>query len=364
MGYFIDTPGFDDTSRSNTEILKEIAACFCSMYKKGLKLDGIIYLHRISDPRMSGSAMKNLNMFQKLCGTQSSPNVVFVTNMWEKLQQQTGGIDAGERREEELRTTNLFWGGMLSHGSRVMRHTGDRKSAQAILASILDAQTKVTLDIQVEMIDQGLQLDQTAAGKYLKQDYADLMHKFKVEEEEMQQSKLAAIDDKDEEMAILMNEEISKLRDELSRTKRANENLHLGFQGLWNEKIRSFQELVVGNISTNTEENVNSSTEADKDLRKIEELELSIRLLEKNHQAEMELLEEHKSRMSQEGRILRAEAENVSAENEVLTDRVRRLDKEKKELEDLLHREKSKREKSRKLDKTVVLKKKAPLIKG
>jgi len=346
----IDTPGFDDTSRSNTDILKEIAACFCNVYAKGLRLNGIIYLHRISDPRMSGSAIKNLNMLQKLCGTQSLPNVVLVTTMWGELQQQTGGIAAGERREEELKKTDLFWAGMLSHGSNIMRHTGDRESAQAILSSILDTRTKVTLNIQTEMIDEGLRLDQTAAGKYLKQDYTDLMHKYKVEAEEMQKSKLAAINEKDIEMVVAMEEEMSKLTDEIAKAKRADEMLKLDFRVLRDEKSRSFQASAARNTFTNTEETATSSKQIDTDLRKIEELERNIQLLEKKHKAEMELLEaQHKSQISREERILREKAKGISAENEVLAGLVRRLDREKKELAN--RKERQRQEKFRKPDK-------------
>ncbi|KAE9368404.1 hypothetical protein N431DRAFT_381805 [Stipitochalara longipes BDJ] len=360
-GYLIDTPGFDDTSRSNTDILKEVAACFCNMYAKGLKLNGIVYLHRISDPRMSGSAMKNLNMFQKLCGTQSSPNVVLVTTMWKELQQQTGGIAAGERREEELKTKDLFWAGMLNRGSKIMRHTGDRKSAQAILSSILDARTKVTLDIQTEMVDEGLQLDQTTAGKYLKQDYADLMHKYKVEAEEMQKSKLAAIDEKDKEMVAVMDEEMSKLTDEITKAKEADQNLKLNFRVLRDEKSWSFREPAAPNTSMDAEETASSSKETDADPRKIEELERSIQLLEQKHKAEMELLEEqHKSEISREGRMLRAKAKNVSAENEVLADLVRRLDQEREDLMNQMRRKKQGQEKLRKPDKAVPRKRPPP----
>jgi hypothetical protein len=52
--YLIDTPGFDDTNRSDTEVLKEIARWLVASYKGKILLNGIIYLHRITDIRMQG----------------------------------------------------------------------------------------------------------------------------------------------------------------------------------------------------------------------------------------------------------------------------------------------------------------------
>ena len=324
------------------------------MYANGLKLNGIIYLHRISDPRMSGSAVKNLNMLQKLCGAQSLPNIVLVTTMWGELQKQTGGIDAGKRREEELKTTDLFWAGLLSRGSKIMRHTGDRKSAEAILSSILDAQTKVTLDIQIEMVDEGLQLDQTTAGKYLKQDYANLMHKYKLEAEEIQRSSLAAIDDKDKEMVVAMEEEKSKLTAKIVKANKADRMLRLDFHVLREEKRRAFLELASSNISMDIEETASSSKDIDTYEREIEELKRSIQVLEKKHNADIELLEQHKLQISQEKNVLQVKSMNISAENKVLAEIVHRLDQEKKKLENLVRRKKQRQKKFRQPDRAAL----------
>ncbi len=48
----IDTPGFDDTERSDTEILTEISRLLALQYEIGMKLKGVIFLHRITDVRI------------------------------------------------------------------------------------------------------------------------------------------------------------------------------------------------------------------------------------------------------------------------------------------------------------------------
>ena len=56
--HLIDTPGFDDTTRSDVDILMEVAFFLATTYNNEIKMDGIIYLHRIMDVRMRGSAIK------------------------------------------------------------------------------------------------------------------------------------------------------------------------------------------------------------------------------------------------------------------------------------------------------------------
>jgi len=88
--YFIDTPGFDDTNRSDTEVLRELANWLTKSYSDSIKLNGILYFHRISDVRMQGSAKKNLLMFKKLCGEDALRNVILVTSMWDRVSMEDG----------------------------------------------------------------------------------------------------------------------------------------------------------------------------------------------------------------------------------------------------------------------------------
>ena len=101
---FIDTPGFDDTDTKDSDILKIIWG-YISV--GSLRLSGLLYLHRITDDRVGGTALKNLGMFQKLVWDHNMRNVILVTTMWGKLQPP----DIGEARVKELTETGKFWGG-------------------------------------------------------------------------------------------------------------------------------------------------------------------------------------------------------------------------------------------------------------
>ena len=103
--YLIDTPGFDDTNRSDVEVLQDIAHWLSASFKDGIPLSGIIFLHRISDPRMAGSARRNLIIFKRPCGERAYQSVVLATSMWSKVSEAEG-----ETRERELVETETFWG--------------------------------------------------------------------------------------------------------------------------------------------------------------------------------------------------------------------------------------------------------------
>ena len=115
--HLIDTPGFDDTNKKDVEVLRDIAGWLGVTYKKKILLSGLIYLHPISDNRLRGSALRNLFMFKKLCGPECLRGIVLATTMWGLV-----NPDDGDKRENQLRSTDDFWGEMEKGGSRVMRH--------------------------------------------------------------------------------------------------------------------------------------------------------------------------------------------------------------------------------------------------
>ncbi|KAJ8517864.1 hypothetical protein ONZ45_g5011 [Pleurotus djamor] len=163
----VDTPGFDDTTRSDTDILKLIASWLEKTYKKGHRLAGILYLHRISDNRMAGSPLRNLHLFQSLCGVDPLKRVIFVTTMWTPQLK----MDLATARETELKVK--FWKSMLENGSRTERFQGDFASAWEILDSLLHAEARpVPVLLQEELVDLRKRLRETAAGRTL---YADLV---------------------------------------------------------------------------------------------------------------------------------------------------------------------------------------------
>ncbi|KAJ4856515.1 50S ribosome-binding GTPase domain-containing protein [Trichoderma breve] len=171
--YLIDTPGFDDTHRSDTEILRQVADWLNRSYQAQIRLAGIVYLHRITDNRMGGTALKNLSIFKKLCGDEGLSCVVLVITMWGLVSR-----EEGERREHDLSTKPEYWAGMVSRGSKVLRLDKGTVSALAVMEHIFAQRRRITLDIQQEMAS-GKTLDETSAGQEVQADLAALRKKHK-----------------------------------------------------------------------------------------------------------------------------------------------------------------------------------------
>ena len=158
----VDCPGFDDTVRSDTEILREITEMLSALYIVSLKLKGVIYLHRITDNRMQGSAMKNLQLFMKLVGESALSNVVFVTTMWGKVQKN----DESEANDHDSELREEYWADFLRLGASATRFDGSQASAEGILSQLL-GKKDVVLKVQHELVDERMSLNQTTAGAFL-----------------------------------------------------------------------------------------------------------------------------------------------------------------------------------------------------
>lgn len=162
--YLVDTPGFDDTERTDTEILLQIAGWLSSAHTAKVKLSGIIYLHRIPDVRVGGSGVKNLKMFRGLCGEDNLGSVVLATTMWDSV---AHNMPMGEAREAQLKDEPNLWGKMIDHGSMVMRHDRGETSGMEILRYLIGRREKITLAIQKELNDENKPLNDTGAGAVL-----------------------------------------------------------------------------------------------------------------------------------------------------------------------------------------------------
>lgn len=119
---------------------------------------------------MAGSPLRNLTLFEKLCGKGAFQNVILTTTMWDKVDESMGSI-----REEELRKT--YWKAMVNVGSGLARFRNTHDSAWEIISRF--TRPRVPLKLQVEMVDKGLELSETAAGLTLFRWLGDLIAQFR-----------------------------------------------------------------------------------------------------------------------------------------------------------------------------------------
>ncbi len=162
----IDTPGFDDTHRSDADVLLDVATFLSGTYRSGLKLTGIIYLHDITKNRMTHGGMANLVMFQHLCGEKPLKNVILATTRWSD---DLSARQNAERCEKELVEKPEYWGKMIKNKAKLTRFENTQPSALKIIDGLMKKET-VTLAIQDEMVNQGLAVSKTAAGSTLSED--------------------------------------------------------------------------------------------------------------------------------------------------------------------------------------------------
>ncbi|KAJ9626206.1 hypothetical protein H2203_003838 [Taxawa tesnikishii (nom. ined.)] len=229
----IDTPGFNDTVRSETEVLKAIADWLDVTYRNPphLKLTGIIYLQSIMDPRMYGSSLRNLKMFKDLCGENPLKNVIVATTRW-GLAAKAGEGELCLEREDQLRTDAQFWAPMIKRGARMSRFQDTRESALQLLLSLANQQP-VVLQIQKELVDEDKNLIDTAAGTTVNEEAVRLEQKYKDELAQIQKEMDEALAARDLEVQEALKEsqegfekKLEKVRAEqdMLRYERRNES--------------------------------------------------------------------------------------------------------------------------------------------
>ena len=174
----VDTPGFDDSEISDRDILRSLSTWLESLYRSKKKLTGILYLHRISDPRMQGSALRNLHIFKSLVGEHCFQNVMLGTTFWSTLAHDP---ETAERRESELIDTPEFWGGMMDKGADICRLPTTQYAAKALLQRMAKKEAKA-LRIQEELVVHQLGFENTSANNQMvEQEVKEAEDKLKLE---------------------------------------------------------------------------------------------------------------------------------------------------------------------------------------
>lgn len=162
---FVDTPGFGNTltHESDVDILKRIAGWLKSTYEsKDIKLSGLLYFHRMSDKRMVDTPLKNLPMFEELCGAKTTfHNIMLVTTMWDEVDQETG-----LKREKELEKEH--WRAMLNRSSTISRFMGTRESGFTLIDPLINrANERSSALLKQELVDMHKKLPATSAARQL-----------------------------------------------------------------------------------------------------------------------------------------------------------------------------------------------------
>ena len=163
----IDTPGFDDSRISDAEVLTKFARFLSVLYGRGQKIHGVIFVHRITDVRLSGSAIRAAQIISRICGEPFRGSFAFVTSMWDLVIDRAIAI----RREKELFRHPQFWGNLRLEDSRVFRIHDADLPAQKVMCWFLDSgrsslDRTPMLQLAKEM-KCGLAVSATEAGRFV-----------------------------------------------------------------------------------------------------------------------------------------------------------------------------------------------------
>jgi len=208
------------------------------IYKINIRLAGMIYLHKITDNRMTGSALMNLHMFEELCGPKSMSNIVLATTMWEKAGHGEVSLQEAEGREKLLLSNKRFWGHMVQQGSLVFRHDGTKESAWKMVHHILSKNSSVSLAIQTQLVDDGKPLEGTNAGRILQKELLESQQKHEKEMRELSESMATALKNKEFEAAAQIQQLRVELETKNSRTADELESLKINMQRMLEDKDR------------------------------------------------------------------------------------------------------------------------------
>ncbi|KAM0268876.1 hypothetical protein ACHAQH_009890 [Verticillium albo-atrum] len=223
--HLIDTPGFDNSSRTDSEVLKSLSEFLAEQYRKDIKLAGIIYLHRITDVRMTSSAVTNFSMFKKLCGGAFFPQIVLATTRWDDL---SGGKEEGHRREAALIDTDDWWGLMAKRGSKVFRFKGTEASAKEIIFHLGSLRLQAAMKIQTEMVDENKSFDATSAGLEVAKRLVELHERLEEEFEQIKslREEMAADRNRDNDLIAHLKGKEAHLMSQIESAQSAREKLH------------------------------------------------------------------------------------------------------------------------------------------
>ena len=191
-------------------------------YRGKVKLNLIIYMHNISDNRMTGSMSRNLDLFNRLCGDRAIERVRFVTSRWDV---NVDKIGAKRREDRESELTSDFWKPLIDAGAQYERFENTKGSAWNIIRDATAERSEAVL-LQEELVDAERRLNETAAGKAIYSRFKKLLQEQK---ETLKQRADEAKLQHDPKLAKSLEDECKKIEARLEKTRKEMEQLKIPF---------------------------------------------------------------------------------------------------------------------------------------
>lgn len=179
----IDTPGWDDTYRTDTDILTLIGDYLGRTFSAGQLLQRVILLQPVDGTRVYGTERKRDRLYERISGMDAYRNIMVATTMWSTVVDQA----AADQRVQQRIESPEFWGSMVQGGARVMKHDNTQPSALTIIRAVPSQQAR-PLQLQTELVGNGYDLSTTSVGIQLTTDikamvFRDMSRITELEEE-------------------------------------------------------------------------------------------------------------------------------------------------------------------------------------
>jgi hypothetical protein len=293
--YLVDTPGFDDQLRSDSEILREVATWLNHAHRSNIKLSGIIYLQRITDVRIGGSGVRNIKMFKRLCGDNGLGSVVLATTFWNFYPD----VQKANEREAEFIKGAHLWKPLIDQGSKVFRHDKDKASAETIVRYLIDRKRPVVLSIQTEMVEQKLSLGETGAGGVVSSSVEEEKKWFEQRLGALEKKLGEALAKRDKDQKEEIEEAMVEFRRKLEKREEDQRRLEADTEQLYAEMKKRYEEEM--------KETTKAIREKEMDIQKMR-MEVTMMKEVHNHQLELQKLQHELKWKEKQNKMLHASA--------------------------------------------------------
>ena len=228
-------------------------------------------LHPISDNRMTGSSVRNIEMMKAMCGFVSYDNLAIATTMWPDRPSYSEAATL-EDREVELLADDRYFAALVSRGATVFRHNelgrndpvDERDSAQRIVGHLIrqsDMHAPEVLQLQREIIDQKKALGETAAGIAVAGDLykALCIHKRQLGKlEKEMKSSLAKVNAAHaaelQDLKTDLEKKVGKFNEEKRALKKSIKEMHMEEEREWRKKVQMLDRKFRNELAANEQE--------------------------------------------------------------------------------------------------------------
>jgi hypothetical protein len=152
----IDTPGFNNTLRSDKDVLESVS----QFLGPDILLSGLIYLQPVNVNRVQGSEIKILRLFEYICGKDAFSKVIIASTMWSEMKhpKQAQDPSTNERKRSNFGNTCCT---MVRDIQSIITQIFRKK----IIEMLLEDPKPMHLQLQTELLMNDAMIGLTSAGK-------------------------------------------------------------------------------------------------------------------------------------------------------------------------------------------------------